>query len=123
MYILMVKNNFDAAHKLQGYEGICAGVHGHTWQVEAYFQVENLNNIGISVDFRTLKNILKEVLEEFDHVNLNELTYFKVVNPTAENVASLLFQKLKEKLVEYQDCRVTEVRVWESQNACCIYKE
>lgn len=126
MHQLIVIDHFDAAHKLLGHSGKCAVLHGHTWKVEACFQAQGLDRIGISVDFRILKGVLRYVLEEFDHVNLSELRYFKVINPTAENMSALLFDKIKERLCEDENakvCKLVEVRLWESQNTCCVFSE
>lgn len=125
MYKLIVKDKFDSAHQIHGHIGKCAGVHGHTWDVEAVFSASMLDAIGIAADFGILKAVLKAVIEELDHTYLNDLIYFKVANPTAENISSLIYTKIKEKLAEedLNGSKLTEVRVWESPDACCIYSE
>jgi 6-pyruvoyltetrahydropterin/6-carboxytetrahydropterin synthase len=40
MRTLIIKDKFDAAHYLKDYEGDCANLHGHTWRVEVYIDVE-----------------------------------------------------------------------------------
>jgi len=125
MYKLIVKDKFDSAHQIHGHIGKCAGLHGHTWDVEAVFSSDHLDAIGMAADFGILKAILKAVLEEFDHTYLNDLIYFKVVNPTAENISSLIYSKINEKLAgeDINGAKLTEVRVWESPTACSIYSE
>lgn len=125
MYKLIIRDKFEAAHQLHGHAGKCACLHGHTWRVEAVFNAENLDSIGMAEDFGVLKAILKAAIEEFDHTCLNDITYFKVANPTAENLSSLIYVKLKEKLSaeDIKTCGVAEVKVWESQDAGCAYSE
>jgi len=71
---------FDAAHHLENYEGKCSNKHGHTYKVEVWIQgeEEQLDKAGILWDFGKLKDILNT----FDHKDLNELY---INNSTAEN--------------------------------------
>ena len=72
MYELEVFRSFSAAHQLKGYNGDCAKLHGHNWQVAIVMQVKELDNVGIGVDFKVLKRELDRILDEFDHSNLRE---------------------------------------------------
>jgi len=58
MYRLRVESGFDAAHKIEGYQGKCGQLHGHTYKVEAFFLAKELDSIGVSVDLRLLKEKL-----------------------------------------------------------------
>ncbi len=119
MYELRVKSHFDAAHALHGYPGECRELHGHTWDVEATVSGEELDDIGIVYDFKRLKDDLAAVLEPLDHAFLNEVPPFDSLNPTAENLARVVFEKLDEKVGA--EVRVTEVAVWESPVARITY--
>ena len=95
MYEVLVKGDFSSAHNLRGYKGKCETLHGHNWKVEARFEKESLNDIGISVDFVTLKSRLNDILKKLDHTHLNKIEVFKTINPSAENIARFIYAKLK----------------------------
>jgi len=110
MYRLRVESTFDAAHKLVGYKGKCARLHGHTWKVEAFVVGEKLNDIGILADFKILKDRLKEIIEKFDHSLLND--FKEIGNPTVENLSRYIFQNLRDLP---KNVKLEKVRVWESE--------
>ena len=109
---LRVREKFQAAHFLREYQGKCEKIHGHTFQVEAVIEVKELDRTGIGIDFSRIKAILTKVLP--DHTLLNDVYSF---NPSAENLARQFFNELKK------DLPVTEVTVWESEDACATYSE
>jgi len=83
-----------------------------------------LNSTGLLVDFKALKSILNEVLEELDHRLLNDHPAFFEVNPSSENIALFIFTKVKEKLSQkFPEVRVKEVSVYESEKAWATYSE
>ena len=118
MYSLKVEANFSSAHNLRGYKGKCEDLHGHNWRIEAVVKSDELNNIGIVVDFKELKQRLNAVLDQMDHKYLNKLTYFKKVNPTSENIAKYIYQKLIKKIP-----LLDSVTVWENATCCATYEE
>lgn len=121
MYKLAVQADFDSAHCLRHYDGPCANMHGHRWVVEAVWEAEDLNSIGIAHDFKSLKSVLKELLSEFDHICLNEHKAFTAVNPTAENIAKYIYRRL---LFHKQiDLGLIEVSVWETPECKVTYNE
>ena len=120
MYELTVKAHFDAAHALHGYPGECRELHGHTWDVEATVEGEQLDEIGIVYDFKQLKADLMAVLEPYDHAYLNEVSPFDRINPTAENLARIVFEALESTVGG--GVRVREVAVWESPVARIVYR-
>jgi 6-pyruvoyltetrahydropterin/6-carboxytetrahydropterin synthase len=119
MYRLRVESGFDAAHKLEGFEGKCSRLHGHTYKIEAFLLTKNLDSIGISMDLRTLKEKLTHITEQFDHSYLND--HKELGNPTTENVACHIFQKLKVDLPE--GVLLEKVRVWETPKSWIEYFE
>ena len=121
MYELTVKAEFEAAHKIKNYPGKCAQLHGHNWVVEAVAQGTQLNDLGILIDFKTLKSELKKVLDEFDHKYLNELEIFATKNPTAENLARIIFEKLSTSEIFSDTNKLTAIKVYESPKSCVIY--
>jgi 6-pyruvoyltetrahydropterin/6-carboxytetrahydropterin synthase len=119
MYRLRVESEFDAAHKLEDYQGKCAQLHGHTYKVEAFFLTKRTDSIGLSVDLKTLKEKLAKITEQFDHNYLNDIK--ELGNPTTENISRYIFQCLKDILPSGAD--LEKVRVWETPKSWCEYFE
>jgi 6-pyruvoyltetrahydropterin/6-carboxytetrahydropterin synthase len=119
MYRVRVIDSFSSAHNLRNYEGNCERLHGHNWKIEVYLQGEELDDIGMLIDFKILKKELKILLDELDHIYLNEHPYFAKVNPTSENMAKYIFDRLKEKFGE----KVYKILVWESDRSVAEYFE
>jgi 6-pyruvoyltetrahydropterin/6-carboxytetrahydropterin synthase len=120
MYSLTVRDHFDAAHSLRGYDGECSRLHGHTWDVEVTVEGESLDAIGILYDFKRLKADLRTVLEEYDHQYLDEVAPFDAMNATAENLARVVYERLAPGATA--GVRVSEVAVWESPVARLVYR-
>jgi len=118
MYRLRVKSYFNAAHKLDGYEGKCANLHGHTWKVEVFVVGDKLDEVGMLIDFNILKEKVREVTERLDHSFLND--FKDIGNPTSENIARYIFKNLKDLP---KNVRLEKVRVWESSTSWCEYYE
>lgn len=111
-WTLKVRDKFSAAHYLEGYQGKCERVHGHTFHVEVEVTVHELDKTGIGIDFTELKKSLAAALP--DHALLNEVFAF---NPSAENIARHLYGELKKAYP------VKAVTVWESEDASATYAE
>ena len=109
---LVVKDHFSSAHFLEHYKGKCEKMHGHTFRIEAYFRVNQLDRSGIAIDFTLLKEHLKTILP--DHKVLNDEYDF---SPSAENLSRYFYYKLKEKYP------VSRVMIWESDSAGAVYSE
>lgn len=120
MYELTVKDHFDAAHALRGYQGECSALHGHTWDVEVTVRGETLDDVGIVYDFKTLKDDLRAVLADYDHVLLNDVAPFDEINATAENLARVVYERVAARVGE--GVSVCEVAVWESPVARLVYR-
>ena len=122
MYEVSVKTHFSAAHHLRGYHGSCEEHHGHNWDVEVFVRGESLDKTGILVDFRELKKVLRNLLAELDHKDLNRVKAFRKQNPTSENIARHLYQRLSLKLTRKGHC-VSLVRVCETPTSSATYSE
>jgi len=118
MYSLKVEGVFSSAHNLRGYKGKCEDLHGHNWRVEICVKSRELDKIGILLDFKYLKKKLNAVLEGMDHKYLNKLAYFKKINPTSENIAKYIYNKLKQYIPALKS-----VTVWESSTNAAKYEE
>ena len=120
MYEIDIQREFSAAHMLKGYNGDCSALHGHNWTVQAVVSSPVLDDIGIAVDFRALKKELDIIIAEFDHTNLNELPPFADDNPTSEQLARYIFDRLSEK-IDAENITVSKIRVCESPGSGATY--
>ena len=106
------KAHFNAAHRLYRKDwsfekndeifGKCnnPNFHGHNYELIVSVTGTINEETGYVIDMKILKDIIKsEVEDAFDHKNLNvEVKEFKDLNPTAENIAVVIFNKIKPKL-------------------------
>lgn len=120
MFELSIKTRFSAAHRLREYRGSCAALHGHNWDVEVFVRGEDLDGMGILLDFRELKAAVSGTLGVLDHSDLNALEVFQGRNPTSENIAKFLFDELSRTL-NRSICRVHRVSVYETAEARATY--
>lgn len=119
-YELTVKDHFDSAHALPGYDGPCRFLHGHTWDIEATLAGQHLDEVGMLYDFKAIKRDLHAILENFDHRCVNEVPPFDVINPTAEHMARVIYYELEKTLPA--PISLKEVAVWESPAARVAYR-
>lgn len=103
------KAHFNAAHRLhnpnwtdeknQEIFGKCnnPNFHGHNYDLYVRVTGDIDPDTGYVMDMKVLKDLMKEeVLDAFDHKNLNlDTEEFKAINPTAENIAKIIYQKLR----------------------------
>ena len=118
MYFVKVKTDFSSAHTLRGYPGKCENMHGHNWHLEVVVKSEKLGSTGMIVDFKELKNAVKEVTSDLDHHYLNDLDYFKEKNPTSEHIAKYVSDNLMKNR---PDIAVHSITVWETSTSCATY--
>ena len=120
MYELKTITQFGAAHQLRNYNGKCEYLHGHNWKIEVYVKGAELDDGGLLVDFKIIKDKTNEIIERLDHRFLNELECFTEINPSSENIAKYIFDELSKDI---NDSRISISRVtaWESDNACATY--
>ncbi len=122
MYEIKIVSQFAAAHQLRNYCGGCEKLHGHNWKVEVRVTGKMLDDDGLLIDFRKLKDKTKNILDELDHEFLNDLDYFEKINPSSENIARLIFEKLSKDLNE-KGISISRVSAWESDTSCATYFE
>ncbi|MEA3401401.1 MAG: 6-carboxytetrahydropterin synthase QueD [Armatimonadota bacterium] len=120
MYELTVEREFSAAHQMRGHPGACARLHGHNYRVLVSVEGEQLDDAGMLVDFAELKRIADEVLKGLDHRCLNDLPPFDEINPSSENVARYIFERVAYRLAG--DVRVSRVTVYESPTSSVTYR-
>jgi len=122
MYEVATEATFSAAHSIRNYRGKCEALHGHNWKVEVTVVSESLDNIGMAIDFKILKEKTRAVIDRLDHHHLNELPPFTQVNPSSENIARYLFEQLKKEL-EREKVTLSKVTVWEAEGSKAMYYE
>jgi 6-pyruvoyltetrahydropterin/6-carboxytetrahydropterin synthase len=83
---------------------------------------EDLEPNGILIDFKRVKTATEKVIDELDHKFLNDMDYFKEVNPSSENIARYIFKALGRAL-DTREVKVSRVTAWESDTACASYTE
>lgn len=103
------KAHFNAAHRLYNPDwdmekndavfGLCnnPNYHGHNYELIVGVTGEIDSDTGFVIDMKVLKNLIKQEVEKaLDHKNLNvEVPEFKNLNPTAENIAIVIWKKLR----------------------------
>ncbi len=120
MYEVTIETHFSAAHRLRQYDGECERLHGHNWKVKISVTSEKLDELGMVMDFRELKEKTSVVMDGFDHWYLNEVPPFTELNPTTENIAKYTFDELS-KTINTDSIRVSKVIIWESPTCCASY--
>ncbi|MCL0079848.1 6-carboxytetrahydropterin synthase QueD [Dehalococcoidia bacterium] len=118
MYRVSVRQHFDAAHYLRGYQGKCEELHGHRFETVVTVEKSELDDVGTAFDFSELKGHLREVLGRFDHVCLNNVAPFDKINPSSENIATTIYRDLQPRL---EAVSIFNVEVWESPDSCVTY--
>lgn len=115
------KEHFNAAHRLHNPElsheenarifGKCnyANYHGHNYELIVKVAGEIDPVTGYVMDTKELSDLVKElVIECFDHKNLNlDTLEFKELNPTAENIAVVIYDKLRQRIDLRYDLKIT----------------
>jgi len=122
MYDVTVKTGFAAAHQLRLYDGKYENLHGHNWTAQVTVEADELDPIGVGIDFVELKAMVKKYLSELDYHNINEVSPFDEQNPSAENIARWLFLKLKVE-VNSNSTRVKRVEICEMEGCGASYFE
>ena len=122
MYEVTVKTEFSAAHQLRGYDGKFENLHGHNWIAISTVQAKKLDSMGVGVDFVMLKDKMDDILSKLDYKNINDVPPFDKKNPSAENIAKWLYDKLS-KAINTSAVRVTRVEVKEFEDCGAAYFE
>ena len=120
MYYATVIKHFSAAHHLRDYEGKCERVHGHNYRVELQLKSPIVDRSGMVADFTVVRQALEKLLQRFDHQDLNEIKPFDRLNPTAENIAKLIWEEMNLKF-NTRKVKVSRVTVWETESSYATY--
>ena len=149
MYRICKVIELESGHLLSKHPGSCQFPHGHTRSVELVFAAETLDENDMVMDFKAIKEMLGEFLEQFDHslcMNTDDKHYetfrraygeriipFEHSDPTSEAMAAAVFRHAKAALARavgggiaypVRECvRLERVRVWETSSSWAEYSE
>ncbi len=133
MYRVVKELNFCYGHRLLNYQGKCAHPHGHNGIVEIEFGSPRLDHRGMVIDFVDIKAEVKRFLdEELDHKmllrgddpltkvlqDMGEPVFVMGENPTAENIAKVIFDYAKSRGLP-----ILGVKLWETPSSYAEYRE
>jgi len=107
MYIIKKSFSFSASHELRGLPTThpCSRVHGHNYVVTVELQATKLSPVGFVTDYRELQPIKEYIDTELDHRHLNDVM---ADNPTAENIARMIFIRFKKMFPQLAQVTVSE---------------
>ncbi|MGQ0286520.1 6-carboxytetrahydropterin synthase QueD [Pasteurellaceae bacterium 22721_9_1] len=139
MFKVSKEFSFDMAHILDGHDGKCQNLHGHTYKLQVEVSgdlVADGAKKGMVIDFSDLKSVVqKAILDPMDHAfiydttsereckianllnELNSKTFGIPTRTTAEEMARFMFNRLKAELP------ISAIRLWETPTSFCEYRE
>ncbi|WP_439241212.1 6-carboxytetrahydropterin synthase QueD [Lonepinella sp. BR2474] len=139
MFKVSKEFSFDMAHILDGHDGKCQNLHGHTYKLQVEVSgdlVADGAKKGMVIDFTDVKTVVKHaILDPMDHAfiydttsqreckianllnELNSKTFGIPVRTTAEEMARFMFNRLKTELP------ISAIRLWETPTSFCEYRE
>ena len=132
MYQVTKHIDFCYGHRLLNYDGKCRHLHGHNGRVEVRIDADKLDARGMVHDFADIKEAIRNWIDEtLDHRMLlhrddpilpvlkqrGEAVYVMDENPTAENIAKLIFAQARSN-----GLAVVEVQLWETPTSSASYR-
>ncbi len=132
MYRVSQNIDFCYGHRLLNYEGKCRHLHGHNGRAVVVMEREELDPLGMVVDFSDIKaSIAAWIDDNLDHRmilcdadpmlehlrSVNEPLYVMPTNPTAENIARVIYEFGRD-----EGFPIVEVSLWETRNAFATYR-
>jgi 6-pyruvoyltetrahydropterin/6-carboxytetrahydropterin synthase len=120
MYEVCVSGGFAAAHQVRYSNGDLEPLHGHNWRVEVMVSCRDLDASGMVVDFCHVRRALDECLQELTYTTLNENPALEGINPTSENIARWIYERLSPEL-ESDGVGVSRVDVSEQERYTASY--
>jgi len=132
MYQITKEIRFCYGHRLLHYDGKCRYLHGHNGRAVITLAAPGLDALGMVMDFSNIKKVVggwiddhldhRMLLNKYDPVlpelkRQGEPVFLLDDNPTAENIAKLIYD-----FTVAQGFPVLEVRLWETDDSCAIYR-
>ena len=133
MYRVSREIEFCYGHRLLNYAGKCRHLHGHNGRVRVVLEAEKLDSLGMLVDFGEIKRKVEQWIDDnLDHnmllskedpllpvlIERGERVLVMDHNPTAENIARLIFDRTRESGLP-----VVEVILWETEKCYASYRD
>ena len=126
MFEVTVEAGFSSGHYLRNYRGKCENPHGHNYKVFVTLIGEELDEAGMLLDFKLLKQVMRPTVDYLDHKMINDLEPFvSELNPSAENLARYFFQQTSTQLHEMTQgrVRVKDCTIYETDTSFARYYE
>jgi 6-pyruvoyltetrahydropterin/6-carboxytetrahydropterin synthase len=135
-----IKKTFSVStgHRLSKHKGLCQNIHGHNLKIIVTLKAEKLDNNDMVMDFHTLSELMKPLIDSLDHSFLvnskddisirhiveNRLKSFVFIDcdPTAEMLAKKVYDYLVELLAKQKRVQVDKVEIYENDGAVASYK-
>ena len=126
------KEHFNSAHRLNNpnwtkeknlsFYGKCnnPNFHGHNYDLEVTVTGYTNEESGYLIDMKKLSDTIKsEILDRYDHKNLNlDVDDFKALNPTAENISKVIYNRLRNKLDSKFELKI---KLYETERNIVVY--
>lgn len=131
MYKVTKFFDFESAHHLENYKGKCSNIHGHSYRVAVTFSGNQLDEIGMLIDFHRIKILAtKYIIDKYDHTDLNQsmpMVTSLGKNPTAENMAESFFHSFEDAIAGIETYQrnvvVDNVKVWETKDSYATFSK
>jgi 6-pyruvoyltetrahydropterin/6-carboxytetrahydropterin synthase len=125
MFEVTVEAGFSSGHYLRNYRGKCENPHGHNYKVFVTLIGAHLDEAGLLLDFKLLKQVMRPAVDYLDHQMINDLKPFDEVNPSAENLARYFYEQTAEQMQEMTGgrVRVKDCTLYETDTSFARYYE
>ena len=113
MFEVTVEDMFAAGHYLRNYK------------VRITLMGNELDKAGLLLDFKDLREVMKEAIDRLDHQMINDLEPFTILNPSAENLAKYFYDLSSARLARVTNgrVRIKSVTVFETETTTATYSE
>jgi 6-pyruvoyltetrahydropterin/6-carboxytetrahydropterin synthase len=126
MFEVTVEAGFSSGHYLRNYRGKCENPHGHNYKVFVTLIGKDLDEAGLLLDFKLLKQVMRPVVDRLDHQMINDLEPFVAeLNPSAENLARYFYEETARQLHDMTSgrVRVKDCTLYETDTSFARYYE
>ena len=125
MFEVTVEAGFSSGHYLRNYRGKCENPHGHNYKVFITLAGVELDEAGLLLDFKLLKQVMRPAVDYLDHQMINDLKPFDELNPSAENLARYFFEQTSGQLYQMTAgrVRVKDCTLYETDTSFARYYE
>jgi 6-pyruvoyltetrahydropterin/6-carboxytetrahydropterin synthase len=124
MYQVGIRNRLQASHFLRGDFGPESSPHEHGYVLEWICRTESLDENGFAVDIALMEELLQREVDGVRGRILNDLEFFRTLQPSVENMARFFHRRLSDALQARGVTGITgaELKIWESDSAWASYR-